>query len=106
MKTISAHSPRSFLSAIFGFRLFRFFVYPPQNEKGGIRGKTRERRLIYLLDNHSTIEGKKILRKKRERFPKWEGRDETVLRLHLRVTIVMAYDAYLPLGVSLVNCAH
>jgi len=36
MKTISAHSPRSFLAAIFGFR---FSIDQPQNEKGGIRGK-------------------------------------------------------------------
>jgi len=38
----------------------------PQNEKGGIRGKTRECRLIYLLNNHSTTQGKKILRKMRD----------------------------------------
>jgi hypothetical protein len=36
MKTISAHSPRSFLSEIFGFR---FFIDQPQNEKGSIRRK-------------------------------------------------------------------
>jgi hypothetical protein len=47
MKTISAHSPRSFLSLIFGFRFFRLFqslglVTPlPQNEEGGIREKSR-----------------------------------------------------------------
>src|SRR5271163_1943450 len=45
MKTISAHSPRSFLSVIFGFCFFLFFqsfgfvMLLPQNEKGGIRGK-------------------------------------------------------------------
>src|ERR1700691_354110 len=45
MKTVSAHSPRSFLLVIVVFCFFRFFqsfglVMPlPQNEKGGIRGK-------------------------------------------------------------------
>jgi hypothetical protein len=37
MKTISTHSPRSFLAAIFGFRFP--ILTPPQNEKGSIREK-------------------------------------------------------------------
>jgi hypothetical protein len=56
MKTISAHSPRSFLSVIFGFR---FFIDRPQNEKGGIRGKTRECRPMFLFDRNKKPKARK-----------------------------------------------
>jgi hypothetical protein len=48
-------------------------------KKGGIRGKTRECHPIYLFNSHSATEGKKILRKKWERFPKQEL-DDSILQ--------------------------
>jgi hypothetical protein len=73
---ISAHSPRSFLSITFGIR---FFIATPQNEKRRHSWKNARMPPICSFDSHSTTEGKKIVRKKWERFPKQEL-DDSILQ--------------------------